>query len=169
MAFWSVVQTYAMREAVVAKNLLREGFDSYLPRIRELGRDGRARNVPLFPGYLFVQIERLWYPILSTVGVIRILRIGDEPAKLDERVVTKLVGQEVKGIVRLPKPRGLQIGDQVRVLRGTFKDHVGIFDGMRGHQRSLVLLGLLGAHVRVEIASEDVQPIASTSSATPRA
>jgi transcriptional antiterminator RfaH len=166
MAFWSVVQTYAMREALVARNLLREGFESYLPRIREIGRDGRGRTVPLFPGYLFVQVERLWYPILSTVGVIRILRIGDEPARLDDRIVTKLVGQEVKGLVRLPKPRGLQIGDQVKVLRGTFKDHIGIFDGMRGHQRSLVLLALLGGHVRVEIASEDVQPIVPASSST---
>jgi transcriptional antiterminator RfaH len=159
MAFWSVVQTYAMREASVAIKLVRDGFETYCPRIREIGPDGRGRNVPLFPGYLMVRVERVWYPILSTVGVIRLLRNGDEPCRLDDSVVTKLVGAEVKGLVRLPKPRGLQPGDQVKITRGTFRDHIGIFEGMRGRQRSLVLLALLGRQVTVEISSDDMTPI----------
>jgi transcription antitermination factor NusG len=159
MAFWSVVQTYAMREASVAIKLVRDGFETYLPKIREIGPDGRGRNVPLFPGYVFVQIERIWYPVLSCVGVIRLLRNGDEPCRLDDSIVTKLHGAEVKGLVRLPKPRGLQPGDQVKITRGMFRDHIGIFEGMKGRQRTLVLLALLGRQVTVEIPSDDVMPV----------
>jgi transcriptional antiterminator RfaH len=159
MAYWSVVQCYAMRESNVAEKLDRDGFDCYVPKIRETGSDGRSRVVPLFIGYTFVRIERAWWPILSTVGVIRILRNGDEPCRLDDSVVNKLHGAEVKGLVRLPKPRGLQPGDQVKITRGTFRDHIGIFEGMKGRQRTLVLLALLGRHVQVEIPSEDVTPL----------
>jgi transcriptional antiterminator RfaH len=57
---WYVVQTQINAEAKAARNLLRQGFAIYLPRY--LKRRSHARKIekvpaPLFPRYLFVQID----------------------------------------------------------------------------------------------------------------
>ena len=58
----------------------------------------------------------------------------------------------------LPKPRGLQRGDRVRISAGAFTGHLGLYDGQRPHERVSVLLSLLGGQTRVEMAKRDVSP-----------
>ena len=154
--FWSIVQTYSQRETTTNQNLSRRGFETYLPKIRE-----QRRLTPLFPGYLFVRIFISWYPILSTTGVLRLLRTGDEPCRVDDALVARIRKQEVRGVVRLPKT-GLKQGDSVKIVRGSFKDHIGIYDGMHGKARSKILLELLGREVPIDLPIEDFQPIATT-------
>lgn len=154
--FWAVAQCQTQREDIAALFLGQRGFETYLPKIKE-----RRRETPLFPGYLFVQIHTFWYPILSTVGVLRLLRIGDIPCRVPDNVVTKIQKQTdpKSGLVRLPKPRGLELGDQVRIVRGSFLGHVGVFDGMHGKDRSRILLELLGRKVSIDCDRADFCPI----------
>jgi len=157
MSYWSIVQTHSQRERVAAEQLAQRGFHVYLPKIRITTKLGarRVHNlVPLFPSYLFLQIDRVWYPVLSTVGVLRVLRNGDrEPARLDDQIISEIRGREVHGIIKLPKP--VRVGDRVRIVRGSFLDHVGVYEGMSGRERARILLDLLGRKVPVEIDPED--------------
>lgn len=157
MSFWSVVQTHSQRENAAADHLKDRGFEVYLPRIKVLSGNGYRRIVPLFPGYLFVRITHGWYPIVSTAGVMRLLRNGNQPAKIEDDIVREIQTREVGGIIKLP--RRLQIGDQVRILRGAFKDFIGIYDGMSGKERECVLLELLGRKVPLELGSDDFVPL----------
>src|SRR5262245_11810504 len=151
---WGIVQTHANREAIAAAELARKGFENYLPRIAVTSRRGTRRPVPLFPGYLFVRIVTVWYPVISTVGVLRLLRNGErEPARIDDAIVRDIRSREVRGIVRLPKR--IAIGDQVKIIRGSFRDHVAVYEGMSGKERQRVLLELLGRQVRVELDPDD--------------
>ena len=153
MSFWAVAQAKSQRERTAQRFLDREGFETYLPLIQAANK----RSVPLFPTYLFVRIIDRWYSIENTIGVLQLLLSGDLPAKLPDSVILELRRRERNGIVHLPKPRGMQIGDRVRVLRGSFVDHVGLYDGMTSQQRQFVLLELLGRKVRVELSKADLR------------
>ena len=47
-------------------------------------------------------------------------------------------------MVELPRREGFKAGEQVRILAGPFEGHLGLYAGMRAHERVLVLLALLG-------------------------
>jgi transcription antitermination factor NusG len=169
MAYWSVAQTESQREATAAEWLRRDGFEIYLPKIkitrRVVDRQERARIiarvVPLFPSYLFVRIVNRWWSIGNTIGVTQLLLAGDHPASVSDKEISKIMAQERGGLIRLPQPPGLKRGDQVRVLRGSFQDHIGVYEGMSGKQRERVLLDLLGRQVVVDLPSNDLQPLDS--------
>lgn len=157
MTYWAIAQTHAQREGVAVEHLKRKGFEVYCPRIKVpsvVGRHRVMRDVPLFPCYLFVQVIEIWSPILSTVGVLRVLRNGkDEPSRIEAKIITRIQEQEIRGIVKLPKR--LQRGDKVRITRGSFKDFIGVYDGMSGKERERVLLEMLGRKVPVDIHPDD--------------
>ena len=63
------------------------------------------------------------------------------------------------GLIELPKRPGLKSGDQVRILRGPFAGYLGLYAGMRAHERVLVLLALLGGQQGVELAKDAVEAV----------
>ena len=151
--FWSVAQTETRRETTAARFLSDQGFTTYLPRIKV-----KKLVTPLFPGYLFVRIETHWWSVNQTIGVIHLLTAGDSPAQIRDNIVDAIKAKERGGIVRLPPPQGLRIGQQVRVLKGSFEGHVGLYDGMSGKDRERVLLDLLGRKVPVDFHKQDIAP-----------
>jgi transcriptional antiterminator RfaH len=153
---WYVVQTQVNGEAKAARNLMRQGYDIYLPRY--LKRRRHARKVdfvaqPLFPRYLFVAIDlatQRWRSIQSTFGVSRLVCNGDDPALVPDGVVPALRAREdEKGFIKMEVRLALAPGDKVRVLAGAFMDSAGLFNGLADHDRVSILLDMLGRKVRV--------------------
>jgi len=162
-ARWYVVQTQVNGEAKAAQNLLRQGYDVYLPRY--LKRRRHARKVdfaakPLFPRYIFVAIDmatQRWRSIQSTFGVSRLVTNGDDPAAVPNGVVCALRAREDdKGFVRLDNKPTFAPGDKVRVLAGAFMDSSGLFNGLADHDRVSILLDMLGRQVRVLLDADMV-------------
>jgi transcriptional antiterminator RfaH len=160
---WYVVQTQMNGEAKAAQNLLRQGYQIYLPRY--LKRRRHARKVdftakPLFPRYMFVAIDlatQRWRSIQSTSGVSRLVTNGDDPATVPEDVVHALRAREdEKGFVRLDNTPQFAPGDKVRVLAGAFMDSAGLFSGLADHDRVSILLDMLGRKVRVLLDADMV-------------
>ena len=160
---WFVVQTQVNAEAKAARNLLRQGYDVYLPRY--LKRRRHARRVdhvarPLFPRYMFVAIDmatQRWRSIQSTFGVSHLVCNGDDPAVVPEGVVLALKAREDdKGFVKMDLTPTLVPGDKVRVLAGAFMDSAGLFSGIADHDRVAILLDLLGRKVRVLLDADMV-------------
>ena len=60
-------------------------------------------------------------------------------------------------MIELSQRSGLKPGDRVRILQGPFAGQLGLYAGMRAHERLLVLLALLGGQQRVELANDDVE------------
>jgi transcriptional antiterminator RfaH len=162
-ACWYVVQTQVNGEAKAAQNLLRQGYEIYLPRY--LKRRRHARKVdftarPLFPRYMFVAIDmatQRWRSIQSTFGVARLVTNGDDPATVPEGVVHALRAREdEKGFIRLDNRSAFAPGDKVRVLAGAFMDSAGLFNGVADHDRVSILLDMLGRKVRVLLDADMV-------------
>jgi transcriptional antiterminator RfaH len=153
---WYVVQTQVNGEVKAAQNLLRQGYEIYLPRYLKRRRHARKIDFvarPLFPRYMFVAVDmatQRWRSIRSTFGVAHIVANGDEPAVVPDHVVPALKAREdAKGFVNMDARLSLSRGDRVRVLAGAFMDTAGLFDGMGDHDRVAILLDMLGRKVRV--------------------
>ena len=86
---WYAVQTQPNRENLAVTHLERQGFDVWLPRIERIIRHARqAKRVrrPLFPGYLFINLDletARWRTINGTVGVKNIVKCGHTPSVVD--------------------------------------------------------------------------------------
>jgi transcriptional antiterminator RfaH len=156
MSYWAVVQVESQCEHVVRLLLMRARYQTYMPRIRH-----RRRVAPLFPGYLFVRIVDRWYPVVWTVGVVRLLMSGDQPAVLSEKIMHEIRKREDRdGYVKLPSPKNrLHNGQHVRVTRGSFEGQIALCQRMSSKDRVWVLLNLLGQKVPVELPGRDLEPL----------
>ena len=158
---WYVVQTQVNGETKAEQNLLRQGYQIYLPRYLKRRRHARKMDVmakPLFPRYIFVAIDmatQRWRSVQSTVGVSRLVTNGDSPAVVPEGVVRALKAREdAKGFVNMDAGPAFAPGDKVRVLAGAFMDNAGLFNGMADHDRVSILLEMLGRQVRVVLDAD---------------
>jgi transcriptional antiterminator RfaH len=152
--YWTVAVAMSQREDLVTEHLKREGFETYVPKVRE-----EKRAAPLFPGYLMVRVVVRWYPIRWCPGVLKLLMAGDTPAKLADAIVDEIKGRERGGFVKLPKAATLQEGQSVRVTTGMFAGRTAIYQGMNGSQRERILLDLLGQSVSVTMPKGSIEPI----------
>ena len=160
---WYVVQTQPNAESKAVIHLGRQGFATYLPRHLKRRRHARRVDVvaaPLFPRYLFVEIDmaiQRWRSICSTVGVSRLISAGDVPTPVPDHVVAILKGREdANGFIQLERQPQFRVGDKIRVREGIFSDCLGLYDGMPDRDRVAVLLDLLGRKVRVLLDAEAV-------------
>jgi transcriptional antiterminator RfaH len=164
MIAWYAVHTRPHAEAKALENLLRQGYEAYLPRYRTEIRHARRRQTvlrPLFPRYLFAGIDRnamRWRPILSTAGVSDLVRSGDEPLPVAPEIVEALRSQEGAGAFdALARRRLPAIGERVRISAGAFEDMIGRLIELRDQDRVVVLLDLLGRKVRAQIEAVSVE------------
>jgi transcriptional antiterminator RfaH len=151
MIGWFVIYTKPRQESVAQENLLRQGFETYLPWLR---RPRRLRNrrveasEPLFTRYLFVRLdpdERSVAPIRSTTGVTSLVGFGNQLLPVPDAVIHQLRSAEgPDGHVHPPQERPFVPGDIVRIDAGPFEHLTGVFLERRGRERARILLEVLG-------------------------
>ena len=160
MAYWSVIR---IRRAPLAISFIAAmGFEVYYPRLRMRQiRFGRAVEVrpALVPAYMFVQIEQRWYSLLGAPGTRGLIMGDGGPAKVSDQIIAEIRQREIDGLVELPSRPALKRGDPIRVLRGPFVGHLGIYADMKPRQRVEILLQLLGGEQRVTLAKRDIEVV----------
>lgn len=161
---WYLVYCKPRQETVARENLARQGYETYLPFMRDARRrQGRRVSViaPMFPRYLFVHLSSQtdnWGPIRSTLGVVSIVRFGREAARVPDSLMAALRSREdTQGIQILPieeyKP-----GSRVRITQGSFAGYEGIFQAASGRDRVTVLLEVLGREARTTVDTASIEP-----------
>jgi transcriptional antiterminator RfaH len=160
MSYWAAAQLQARRERLALHCLSKvNGFEVYSPRIKAPRVRREVGTRPLFPGYCFILIVSQWWAARWSPGVIRIVLDGAVPAWVPDQVIDEIRRREVRGVVELPKPPGLEVGDRVRVTRGPLVGLTGLYQGMNGRQRVEILLAaLLGGRVRLPKGSIELAP-----------
>src|ERR1700730_6010229 len=161
---WVVVNTQSHREPNALDNLSRQGFRAYCPLVRKRVRHARrTQDVlrPLFPSYLFVQIDpdaQRWRPILSTFGVRTLLRCGERLSFIPDEFIDNLKSREIEGAIARPA-RPYKLGQQVRVAGGAFDGLVATIIEMDERDRIVVLMDMLNRSVNVKLPSHQVVPV----------
>src|SRR4051794_10793457 len=95
--YWAIAMTQSSRDEFAQEMLKRQGFESYRPKIKT----ERKTIASLFPGYLIVRVAVQWYPIRWCPGIVKLLMVGEQPAKLADDVVAQIRKTEVRGFVKL--------------------------------------------------------------------
>ena len=130
---WFAVHTKSRHEDVAYKGLLQKAITAFLPKMEVWSKrkDRRKRiEVPVFSGYLFVEIEpdnQTRLSVLKTPGVVTILgrRNGSEPIAVPNdqiEAIRRLVESKVE-MKRIEYP---QVGERARITDGPFKGIEGL-------------------------------------------
>ncbi|WP_296673536.1 transcription/translation regulatory transformer protein RfaH [Sulfuricaulis sp.] len=161
---WYLVYCKPRQESVARENLTRQGFESYLPIMRDARRRQGRRVVliaPMFPRYLFIHLNRQtdnWAPIRSTLGVVSIVRFGRSAARVPDDLVTLLRSREdMQGLQILPVEE-YKPGSRVRITQGGFAGYEGIFQASGSRDRVTVLLDVLGRKALTRVNSASIEP-----------
>lgn len=153
---WIAVNTHANAESLAVSNLKRQRYDCYCPTYPAERRHARKVETvrrPLFPGYVFVDVDSrdgIWRPIMSTIGVRAVVRFGERLGVLPGDLVKTLREGEANGDLRaLQADERLRPGQQVRFDGTAFHDLIGRIVAIEAKDRILVLLDLLQRTVQV--------------------
>ena len=145
------------------ENLGRQGFPVFMPhRTETWRRAGRLHEAqrPLFPGYLFVQIDpeaRPWRRVNATWGVSRLVSFGpDGPREVPAPLVAGLMAR-TDGAGSWCAAEDLRAGDRVRIIAGPFARIIAEIDTIPEQGRIFALLEMMGRTVRAEVAPEDLE------------
>jgi len=163
MKQWFVASTKAREESRALFNLKQQGFNAYLPQYKKTRRHARKTDVvlaPLFPKYLFVEIDmnkQKWSAINSTIGVGKLLQFGSHPTPVPVDLIHEIRAREgSEGIILMDKCLKIKTGDAVNITSGAFIEHSGVFDCYHDDERVVILLNLMGRNIRVRLPSSAI-------------
>jgi len=166
---WYLVQYKPNAAQIAVHNLDNQSFGTFLPLQELTKRKGKIfqRQIrPLFPGYLFVQIDPdqgPWRQVNSTRGVARLIRLGAEPSVVPNEIVEALMARcDKRGILRQTseiQSSQLNSGIQAQVTQGPFSGFVATISDIEPNNRISIVLELMGQATKIVINADALQPI----------
>ena len=157
---WYAAHIRSRHEKRVAEQLAGKNVSFFLPLYSAERRwsDRVAKvEMPLFPGYLFVQIplrERL--KVLEVPGVVRLVSSGGEPVPLDESEINILRRGLASKLKAEPHPY-LKIGNRVSIRTGALAGLEGILLRKKDSYRVVISVDLIMRSIAVEISADDIE------------
>ena len=160
---WYLIQTKPRAENIALENLSNQGYECYLPMLtaeKLLKNKIERQKVPLFPRYLFINLEldfssKGWAPIRSTKGVTQLVRFGVEPAKVDAGLINLIRARELQDDSNI-EPL-FRSGESLKVLCGPFAGFESIYQGMDPQMRVIVLLEFMNKNLEIRLQPDQVR------------
>lgn len=160
---WYCLTTLPKHEALAAGALRREvGGEVCCPRVSciKKTRRGPVRfTEALFPGYVFARFEIVTQlrHVLSLHGIRGIVRYGNEPVAVPERMITELREAFGETEIRELTQTDLTPGTEVVLVRGPLTDlHAIVTAYYPARERVRILLDILGRPTEIELPKKDV-------------
>lgn len=171
---WFAVHVLAGQEQKVHDNIVKRIkteemsdliFEVLIPteRVSEVKRGKRTETVrKLLPGYLIVNmrlldeqgalVDRTWYFIRETPGVIGFAGTKDRPIPMKDQEVQTMLAQMAEREDKVKPKVSFEIGETVKVADGAFQNQSGVveeIDPERGKLR--VSVSIFGRATPVEL------------------
>lgn len=159
--FWAVAQVYSNQEQRAIINLQRQHFRCFYPFFFGTTEKKEVKSVPLFPGYIFVEIDETqpWGHINNTYGIVRLLTTKRKGEVVVDRIPFKFIQPLLRKLVTNPfKEVHIPVGTAVRIQRGSLAEHQAIVT-MSKEGRLRLLFQILGREVEVEIEESAVEVV----------
>ena len=159
---WYASYTSPRHEKHVARQLESQGVQCFLPLYRSSRRWKDRRKVldlPLFPGYVFVQIalrDRL--RVLRVPGIVQLVSFAGLPHALPDEDIAALRNGLLRSARLEPHPF-LRKGCRVRVRSGPMSGTEGILIRRKDHFRVVVSIELIQRSVAAEVDECDIEPL----------
>ena len=158
---WFILQFKSNSHHLAAKNLNRQGFETFLPlhdtTSRRLSRFLNTSK-PLFPGYMFIRFDRVesdWHKINNTYGVSRLITFNSILKSIPTTIVDSLkMRYDLSG--KLLPIKKLKKGDQVTVLKGPFANFIATVEKYEADQRIWILMDLMGRKTKIQTPSDNL-------------
>jgi transcriptional antiterminator RfaH len=161
---WFLAQFKPNCHRIAERNLVRQGFHSFLPMQEETRRvRGKFTTFmrPLFPGYLFVAFDKAhggWQAVNSTYGITRLVSAGKTPVEVPLNLVSQLM-QRCDTAGKLLPPKLLSPGDQVIINKGPFVEFIATIEALTSDRRVWVLLEFMGQKTRVAVPADQLRAV----------
>jgi len=162
LTHWYALQSYPRHEKRVHEDLSLRGIESFLPLYESVHRWKNGCKVrvelPLFPGYLFVNINpRERFKVLSLPGAVSIVGSISGPWPLPDAEIVGL-RDSVKSHKFEPHPY-LAVGQKVRIKSGPLADLTGFLVRQAGGLLVVLSVELIRQAVAIEVDADDVEAI----------
>ncbi|MGA8090074.1 MAG: UpxY family transcription antiterminator [Terracidiphilus sp.] len=167
---WFALYTTSRHEKRIAQHLGQREIEHYLPLYRSdrKWRDGSrvTLDLPLFPGYIFVRIQRSQrVSVLSVPGALAVVGgTGGEPAPLPDGAIEALRTGLLEHRVE-PHPL-LRVGQLARIRAGAFAGMEGVVVRKKSGFRVVLTIDQIMQSVAVELDEEDVEPLTGEKSSS---
>jgi len=160
-ANWFAAYTYSHHEKCVASHLVERQIESFLPlyttRHRWKNRCEMNLELPLFPNYVFVRIDRQErMRVLEVPGVVSLVGFGRVLAPLPDFEIEAL--RSGLGQRRVEPHPYLVIGERVRIKCGPMAGMEGILVRKKNNFRVVLALDVIMQSVAVEVDADDLEP-----------
>jgi len=147
------------------ESILRQrGHETFLPRITLPARRRDRKvilNLPLFPGYLFINADMdqvTYLDVIRIKGVVRLLGVKGDLSPVPQEIIDSINAMIGSGRPCYPY-RFIKIGTRVRILEGPLAGISGIVVHCREKKRKLVVsVELFHRAVAVELEDDAVEP-----------
>jgi len=163
-AHWYAIHTRSRHEKLVAQQLAEKEFDAFLPLRLAVHRwkdRFKKVEVPLFGGYLFVQMAgdaHRRVSVLRTPGVVRIVGFGERDAVVPDEQIAAL-RRVLAADNMLHRHRFLRVGQRLKILNGALAGLEGILARVKGENRLVINITPIRQAIAVEVTGYDVAPI----------
>jgi transcription antitermination factor NusG len=170
---WFALRVRSNFESCSALHLQQRGYAAFWPTYKFKSRwSDRTKTTerPLFPGYLFCQVnpaDRL--PVLTVPGVVGLVGCGKKPVAIPDNEIDAVRTLVESGLQLSPWPF-LHTGQRVLIERGPLANVEGILTEFKRGLRIVVSVNLLQRSVAAEMDGDWVRPIVAgpnTSTALP--
>jgi len=159
---WFILQFKPNAHHQANKNLIQQGFETFLPL-----HDTTSRNIsrfintsrPLFPGYMFIAFDKTeskWHKINNTYGVSRLVTFNSTLKSLPQTFVDNLIKRYDTSGKLLPIQK-LKKGDQVKLLGGPFSNFIATVEKYEDDQRIWILMDLMGRETKIQTPLDTLQ------------
>jgi transcription antitermination factor NusG len=119
---------------------------------------------PLFRGYVFVKSDlRNRLSILQTDGIVRFVGVRNQPSPIPEHEVNwiRILANHPDALQR---EEYMSVGQTVRIIAGPFRGLEGFISRVKDASRVVVSFSSIAQSVSVEVVSQFVETVDSSSS-----
>lgn len=157
---WFAVFTTPRHEKRIAFHCGQRQIESFLPIYQET-RQWKNRckvklDLPLFPNYIFVRIEREErFRVLNVPGVLSILGSGADLFPVADEYITSL--REGLAAHKIQPYPSVEVGDRVRIIAGAMTGMEGTLIQKKNELRVVLKVAMLERCMAVEVTTADVE------------
>ena len=158
MKQWFVAQTQPGKEVISQGHLDRQEFVSFLPLYRKTIRHARQEKEvfrPLFPGYIFIELDpdkSQWRSINGTRGISALLTQNNKPIPVPSSIIETLQQEQTgTGSISLDSLSLFKVGEKVRLTDGAFEDQMATISAVSDKDRAKLLVQFMNREIEIDL------------------